>query len=128
MDVDTILWFLLRVVIFVLVAGPAALMGNAIAETWRPWWQNVVYGFLLAVGIQFLGFALFQGPFFIDSLVSSDAQPLGYALLMYLLEAVFISGISLLAYRITKARKMVTQYPWLYERAGLMAWRAKNEG
>src|SRR5215470_15939880 len=106
MDVDTILWFLLRLVIFVLVAGPAALMGNAIAETWRPWWQNVVYGFLLAVGIQFLG----------------------YALLMYLLEAVFISGISLLAYRITKARKMVTQYPWLYERAGLMAWRAKNEG
>jgi hypothetical protein len=26
------------------------------------------------------------------------------------------------------ARKMVRQYPWLYERAGLLAWRAKNEG
>jgi hypothetical protein len=128
MDIDTILWFLLRVVIFVLVTGPAALMGNAIAETWRPWWQNIAYGCLLAVGIQFLGFALFQGPFIIDSLVSSDAQPFGYALVNYLLEAVFISAVSLLAYRITKARKMVSQYPWLYERDGLMAWRAKNEG
>ncbi|HEY3146576.1 MAG TPA: hypothetical protein VGJ75_09505 [Dongiaceae bacterium] len=46
----------------------------------------------------------------------------------YLLEAVFIAAVSLLAYRITMARKMVSQYPWLYERTGLMAWRAKNEG
>jgi hypothetical protein len=29
---------------------------------------------------------------------------------------------------ITIARKMVSQYPWLYERAGLLAWRPKNEG
>ncbi|HEY1383319.1 MAG TPA: hypothetical protein VGF43_06870 [Dongiaceae bacterium] len=128
MDIDTILWFLLRFVIFLLVAGPAALMGNAIAETWRPWWQNVAYGALLAVGIQFLGFALFQGPFVIDSLVSSDAQPLGYAVVHYLVTAVFISAVSLMAYRITLARKMVSQYPWLYERASLLTWRARNEG
>jgi len=23
------------------------------------------------------------------------------------------------------ARKMVTQYPWIYERAGLLSWREK---
>lgn len=112
----------------ILFGGAACLMGNAIAETWRPWWQNVAYGCLLAVADQFLGFALFEGPFFVDSLVSSDAQPLGAALLEYLFDAVVLSAISLLAYRITLARKMVAQYPWLYERAGLLAWRAKNQG
>jgi hypothetical protein len=112
----------------ILFGGTAVLMGNAIADTWRPMWQNVVYGCLLAIVDQFLGFALFDGPFFIDSLVSSDAQPLVPALVEYLFDAVVLSAISLLAYRITIARKMVTQYPWLYERAGLLAWRPRNEG
>lgn len=113
---------------FLLFGGAAILMGNAIAETWRPWWQNIAYGALLAVGDQFLGFALFQGPFFIDSLVSKNSQPLGYALVIYLFDAVVIVAISLLSYRITLARKMVTQYPWLYERTGLLGWRTKSEG
>lgn len=112
----------------ILFGGTAVLMGNAIADTWRPMWQNVIYGCLLAIVDQFLGFALFDGPFFIDSLVSSDAQPLVPALVEYLFDAVVLSAISLLAYRVTIARKMVTQYPWLYERAGLLAWRPRNEG
>lgn len=112
----------------ILFGGAACLMGNAIADTWRPWWQNVTYSFLLAVADQFLGFALFDGPFFVDSLVSSDGMPLGPALVEYLFDAVVLSAISLLAYRVTLARKMVSQYPWLYERAGLLGWRAKNPG
>lgn len=112
----------------ILFGFAAVLMGNAIADTWRPWWQNITYGFLLAIADQFLGFALFGGPFFVDSLVSSDAQPFWPALVEYLFDAVVLSAISLLAYRITLARKMVSQYPWLYERAGLLAWRAKNHG
>jgi len=56
----------------------------------------------------------------LTALVSSDAQPLSYALVVYLFDAVVIAAISLLAYRITLARKMVSQYPWLYERAGLL--------
>ena len=113
---------------FILFGGAAALMGNAIAETWRPWWQNLTYGALLAVGDQFLGFALFKGPFVIDSLVSSDAQPFGPALLEYLLDFVVISIFALFSYRLTKTRKMVSQYPWLYERSGLLTWRAKIGG
>ena len=112
----------------ILFGGAAVLMGNAIADTWRPMWQNVVYGCLLAIVDQFLGFALFDGPFFIDSLVSSDAQPLVPALVEYLFDAAVLSAISLLAYRVTIARKMVSQYPWLYERAGLLAWRPRNGG
>lgn len=110
----------------ILFGGASVLMGNAIADTWRPWWQNVVYGCLLAIVDQFLGFALFDGPFFIDSLVSTNAQPLGPAFVEYLFDAVVLSAISLLAYRVTLARKMVSQYPWLYERAGLLAWRSKT--
>ena len=32
----------------------------------------------------------------------------------------------LLAWRLGRARKMVSQYPWLYERAGWLSWRAKT--
>ena len=110
----------------ILFGFASVLMGNAIADTWRPWWQNVTYGFLLAIADQFLGFALFGGPFFVDSLVSTNAQPFWPALMEYLFDAVVLSAISLFAYRVTLARKMVSQYPWLYERAGLMGWRPKG--
>jgi hypothetical protein len=112
---------------FILFGGGGFLMGQAIAETWRPWWQILPYGALLAIGNQFLGFALFQGPFFVDSLVSTNSQPLGRAVLEYLLEAAVIIFFGLLAYRLTQARKMVSQYPWLYERRGLLGWRQKMQ-
>ena len=110
---------------FIMFGGGGFLMGQAIAETWRPWWQILPYGALLAIGNQFLGFALFQGPFIVDSLVSTNSQPLGDAVLQYLLEAAVIIFFGLLAYRLTQARKMVSQYPWLYERRGLLGWREK---
>ena len=34
-------------------------------------------------------------------------------------------GMGAAAYRLTQARKMVTQYPWLYEPAGPFAWRER---
>ena len=39
--------------------------------------------------------------------------------------AVLVS-ISLFAYRLTLARKMTSQYPWIYERAGLLRWRDRR--
>ncbi len=111
---------------FILFGGAGALMGNAIADTWRPWWQNLAYGALLAVVNEFLGFALFDGPFFIDSLVSSNGKPFGEAFLAYVFDAIVISAISLFVYRVTLARKMVSQYPWLYERSSLLGWREKG--
>ena len=50
-------FLLLTVIIF---GGAAFLMGQAIAETWRPAWQNVAYGLLLAVANRFLDGALFK--------------------------------------------------------------------
>lgn len=113
--------------ITVILSGFAAfLMGNAIAETWRPWWQNVAYGALLAFATQFIEFSLFDGAFFIETLVSSEGKPMAQAVLGYLVDSVVLIGISLFAYRLTLAQKMVSQYPWLYERAGPFTWRAKH--
>ena len=102
------------------------LMGQVVADTWRPWWQILPYGALLAVANQFLGFALFGGPFIVDSLVSSGSQPLGSAVFGYLVEFAVIAALALVAFRLTRVRRMTTQYPWLYERAGPFAWRQKN--
>ena len=51
--------FLLVTVI--LGGGAATLAGRAIAATWRPWWQVVVYGLILAGAVRFFHFSLFGG-------------------------------------------------------------------
>lgn len=99
-------------VLVVVIAGAAAFMtGQAIAHTWRPLWQVVAYSLLLAVASRFFVYALFDG----------------YMLTVsgYLADAVVLVGLGLLAFRITRVRMMVTQYPWLYERAGPLAYRER---
>ncbi len=96
----------------ILFGFAAFLMGQAIAETWRPAWQNVVYGALLAAGNHFIDCALFDKDWL--------------SLVHYLADAAVLILIALFAHRITLARKMVQQYPWLYERAGLLSWRSRT--
>jgi hypothetical protein len=96
-------------VTLLLFGGAAWLTGQALAATWRPFWQGVVYAALLAAVDRFFIFALFEG----DLL----------ALPAYLFHAAVLIAITLLAYRLTRARRMVRQYPWLYERAGAFGWR-----
>jgi hypothetical protein len=96
----------------VLFGFAAFLMGEAIAETWQPLWHNVVYGLLLAFGNHFIDYALFNG----------DWWAYGH----YLVDAAFIIPMALFAYQVTLARKMVQQYPWLYERSGLLSWRERS--
>lgn len=98
-------------VVVVIAGGAAWLMGQAIAGTWRPFWQVVAYGLLLAVTSRFFVYALFDGRMLLLS--------------GYLADAAVIIGLGLLAYRITRVRMMVTQYPWLYERAGPLAYRER---
>ncbi|HVR68558.1 MAG TPA: hypothetical protein VMT98_18055 [Verrucomicrobiae bacterium] len=99
-------FILLTVIVF---GFGAMMMGRALGETWRPAWQNVVYGLLLGVANR-----LFHNFFLAD-------DPLN--LPSYVLQTAVLIGIALLAYRITRAQKMVAQYPWLYQRAGLLSWR-----
>lgn len=96
----------------ILAGGAAFLMGQAIANTWRPAWQCIAYGVLLAVVDRFLLFALF------------GAELL--SLTGYLASAAILVGLALVAYRATRARKMAMQYPWLIERTGPFSWRERH--
>jgi hypothetical protein len=98
-------------VTFVLGGGAAWMTGRAIALTWRPTYQLVLYGILLAFAVRFFGYALFEGP-----LLNLPALVLDGAILI---------GIAFLAFRMTRAGQMVAQYPWMYERAGPIGWREK---
>ena len=35
-------------------------------------------------------------------------------------------GIAAFAYRLTRVRQMVRQYPWLYARKGLLGWEERH--
>jgi hypothetical protein len=43
----------------------------------------------------------------------------------YIIDTVVLTGLALVAFRLNRVRRMVTQYPWLYEEAGPFGWRRK---
>ena len=97
----------------VVLFGFAAFMtGQALANGWQPVWKAVPYGILMGVGNRFLVFALFQG-----ELLSLSGLVIASAVLVAMTAA---------SYRLIQARKMVSQYPWLYESAGLFGWRQRG--
>jgi hypothetical protein len=98
-------------VTIILGGGAAILAGRAIAATWRPWWQVVAYGFILAGAVRFIHFSLYDG-----TLLS---------LHYYLVDAFFCVAFGFLGFRAARATRMVSQYRWLNEPAGLMRWRRK---
>ncbi len=101
------------ITVTVIVMGIGAYMtGQAVAGTWRPVWQVVFYTLLIGLTDRFLTFALFEGELL---------SPTGF-----IVDTAVLMGISVSAYRITRVAKMVSQYPWLYERAGFWSYRAKR--
>ena len=44
-----------------IMGGAGYMTGQAIASTWRPFWQAIGYSLLLGVADRFLIFALFEG-------------------------------------------------------------------
>lgn len=94
--------------------GAAFLAGRAIAQTWRPVWHVVVYMLMLGAAVRFVHFALFEA-----TLVS----PLSYAA-----DTLWLMLLSLVAWRLTRAGQMATQYYWLYERTGPFTWRERAAG
>jgi hypothetical protein len=85
--------------------------GRAIAETWRPYHQLVIYMVLLGGAVRFANFVLFEGALF--------SIPSYFADMLYLL------AVGSVAFRFTRARRMVSQYHWLYERTGPLTWRER---
>jgi len=99
-------------VTLILGGGSAALAGRAIAMTWRPWWQAVLYALVLGGAVRFIHFALFDG-----TLLS---------LHYYLVDAAICIVFALLGFRAARAAQMVTQYRWINAPNGLLRWRRKS--
>ena len=96
----------------VFIAGGAGIMtGRALADGWKPAWQVVLACIGLDLANRFLSYALFDG-----ELLSLSG---------FLVDFVVITALALLAHRITAVRKVVSQYPWRYERVSLFAFREK---
>jgi branched-chain amino acid transport system ATP-binding protein len=102
------------VVLFNLVlVGPAAFAtGQGVGSTWRPFRQVVLYSALLSMGLRFFDYALAGG-----ELWSIGGFFLGWAVQF---------AIAAFAYRLTRVRQMVRQYPWLYQRKGLLGWEERH--
>ena len=98
-------------VTIVLGGGAALLAGRAIAMTWRPQWQIVSYGFILAAAVRFIHFSLFGGTF-----VSPH---------YYLVDSAFCIAFGVLGFRTARVSQMVNQYRWINESYGPMRWRRK---
>lgn len=96
----------------IFIGFAAWMTGQAIAGTWRPYWQLVLYSFLLGFAARFLIYGLYDGEL--------------WHLSGYLLNVATLLIIGTVAYLLTRARKMVGQYPWLYERAGIFSWKARH--
>jgi hypothetical protein len=106
-------WFgdtLFNVLLFnIVLFGPGAFAaGHAVALTWRPWWLIVFYSALLSAALRFFDYALGGG-----GLLVPGGFLLSWAVLL---------AFAAFAYRLTRVRQMVRQYPWLYQRKGLMDW------
>ena len=93
--------------------GAAFLAGRAIAQTWRPTWHIVAYMLLLGAGVRFVHFALFEA-----TLLSPAS---------YVVDTLYLLAVGSLAWRVTRATQMATQYGWLYERTSPLTWRLRPD-
>ena len=95
------------------LGGSAAWMaGRAVAETWRPAWIAAVSGLGLALATRFLTYGLFDGELL--------------SLVGFIRDGGFLAILGLVAWRMRLAAKMVSQYPWLYQSAGLFGWSERD--
>lgn len=97
----------------VLGGGAAVLAGRAIAATWRPWWQVVIYMLILGAAVRFIHFALFGG-----TLISPH---------YYAIDSAVCLAAGLLGFRIARVSQMVRQYRWINVADGPLRWRRKPQ-
>jgi hypothetical protein len=97
---------------FILVGPASFATGQGLAQTWRPWPYLVGYTALLSAVLRFFDYALMNG----------DLWSVGGFLLGWSIQFI----LAAFAYRLTRVRQMVRQYPWLYSRKGLLGWEERH--
>jgi hypothetical protein len=101
------------VLLTLLVGGGAAWRtGQAVAQSWQPFWPVAAYTALIAVAVRFLHYALFGG--------------LLLSLPSYLIDFAILIVLALLAYRMRRTRHMTEQYSWMFERVSPFLWRDRS--
>jgi hypothetical protein len=98
-------------VTIILGGGAAALAGRAVAVTWRPWWQVVVYSVMLGAAVRFFHFALFGG-----TLLSIH---------YYAVDTLLCLAFGAFGFQAARSGRMTAQYPWINEPHGALRWRRK---
>ena len=104
--------FVFLLLTIVLGGGAAWRTGQAVAESWGELWPVVAYSLPIAGAVRFLDYALFGGP-----LLSVESFAITFLILAL---------IALIGHRARRARHMSEQYPWLFERASPLGWRARE--
>ena len=92
--------------------GAAWRTGEAVAERWGPVWPVAAYTLAIAAAVRFLHYALF------------DAELL--SLRSYLVDALILIPVALLAHRVRRTRHITNQYPWAFERTSPLTWRERS--
>jgi hypothetical protein len=100
-------------VTLVLGGGCAVLAGRAMARTWRSIWMVAAAMIPMGMAVRFVHFALFN-----ETLLAPRT---------YLAETLILLVAACLSFQRTRARQMVTQYYWLYEPAGPLSWRLRQD-
>jgi hypothetical protein len=83
----------------VLGGGAAWLAGRAIAQTWRPWWQGILYMLVLGGAVRFIHFALFDGML---------TEPAGYVR-----DTLVTIAFAAAGFRVMRRGQMARQYGFL---------------
>ena len=87
-------------------------LGKAMASTWQSITLMFFYTLLLSCFDRFLLFALFEQKLF--------------SLIQFLVDFITLSSIALIAFKITRADYMATQYPWKYNKSSLFSYTEKK--
>ena len=109
---DTTVRYFLRGLVLLLGFWTAWRAGKAAAEGWNGYREVVIYAVLLTCAMQFLHYALFQGPLI-------HAVYFG-------LDLVLLLAFALAGFRIRRTKQMVQNYYWLYEPTSAFSWKNKD--
>ena len=105
------LWLFLLVTV-VMGGWLAWMTGRAVALTWKPNIQLVLYILVLGLVLRFIHFALFE----------ATLLTLHY----YIVDTIVLMGFGFAGWRFNRARQMTTQYRWLFERTGPFSWKPRQ--